>query len=154
MFSLRETLSLAVAAVLLCGLVFGVPAVAQSPPSQAPDPYAERLRAFEEFVNASMKRDRIPGMTVGFFKDEYTWLKRPPMTDAGLEYVGAGVALYPKDAKLRELLGDFLARKGRPSEAAESYRAAYTIDPGLAKGLSADDYVAQRLKAAAEQKKN
>jgi CubicO group peptidase (beta-lactamase class C family) len=82
------------------------------------------------------------------------WLNRPPFYDAAVEFVGAGVALHPKDAKLRELLGDFLARKGQPDAAAESYRAAYTIDPSLAKGLSSDDYVAQRLKAAAEQKKN
>jgi CubicO group peptidase (beta-lactamase class C family) len=83
-----------------------------------------------------------------------SWLKRPQMTDAGLEYIGAGVALHPKDAKLREMLGDFLARKGPQEAAAESYRQAYNIDPTLAKGLSADEYVAQRLKAAAEQKKN
>lgn len=82
------------------------------------------------------------------------WLSRPQMTDAGLEYIGAGVQLHPKDAKLRELLGDFLARKGQTDAAAESFRAAYNIDPGLAKGLSADEYVARRLKAAAEQKKN
>jgi CubicO group peptidase (beta-lactamase class C family) len=83
-----------------------------------------------------------------------SWLKRPQMTGAGIEFIGAGVALHPKDAKLRELLGDFLARQGKPDAAAESYRAAYTIDPGLARGLSADAYVAQRLKAAAEQQKN
>ena len=83
-----------------------------------------------------------------------SWLKRPQMTDAGIEYVGAGVELHPKDTVLREMLGDFLARKGRLDAAAESYRAAYTIDPGVARGLSADEYVAGRLKAAAEQKKN
>lgn len=83
-----------------------------------------------------------------------SWLKHPQMTDAGIEYIGAGVALHTKDAKLREMLGDFLVRKGQTDAAAESYRAAYNIEPGLAKGLSADDYVAQRLKAAAEQKKN
>lgn len=82
------------------------------------------------------------------------WLGRPQFYDAGVEFVGAGVELHPKDAKLRELLGDFLARKGKPDEAAASYRQAYTIDPTLAKGLSADEYVAGRLKAAAEQKKN
>ena len=82
------------------------------------------------------------------------WLSRPQLTDAGIEYVGAGVALHPKDAALRALLGDFLARKGRPDAAAESYRAAYDIDPGLGKGLSAEEYVSGRLKAAAEQKKN
>ena len=26
-------------------------------------------------VNAGLKRDKIPGMTVGFFKDDYTWVK-------------------------------------------------------------------------------
>jgi CubicO group peptidase (beta-lactamase class C family) len=83
-----------------------------------------------------------------------SWLKRPQMTDAGIEYIGAAVALHPRDAALRQMLGDFHARKGQTDKAAENYRAAYTIDQGLAKGLSADEYVAQRLKAAAEQKKN
>ena len=82
------------------------------------------------------------------------WLNRPQLTDAGIEYVGAGVALHPKDAALREMLGDFLARKGRAAEAAESYRQAYSIDPAVARGSSADDYVAGRLKAAAEPGKN
>ena len=82
------------------------------------------------------------------------WLGRPQFYDAAVEFVGAGVALYPKDAKLREMLGDFLARQGKPDAAAENYRQAYALDPAVAKGLSADDYVAGRLKAAAEQKKN
>jgi CubicO group peptidase (beta-lactamase class C family) len=82
------------------------------------------------------------------------WLPRPEMADAGVEFIGAAVALHPKDAALRQMLGDFLARKGRPDSAAENYRAAYDIDPSVGKGLSADDYVAGRLKAAAEQKKN
>ncbi|HEX8502046.1 MAG TPA: serine hydrolase domain-containing protein [Pyrinomonadaceae bacterium] len=82
------------------------------------------------------------------------WLSRPQLTDAGLEFIGAAVALYPKDARLREMLGDFLARKGKADEAAANYRAAHGIDPALAKGLSADEYVASKLKAAAEVKKN
>jgi CubicO group peptidase (beta-lactamase class C family) len=82
------------------------------------------------------------------------WLGRPQFYDAGVEFVGAGAQLHPKDARLRELLGDFLARQGKPDSAAENYRAAYNIDPTLAKGLSADEYVAGRLKAAAEPKKN
>ncbi|HEX6186429.1 MAG TPA: serine hydrolase, partial [Pyrinomonadaceae bacterium] len=82
------------------------------------------------------------------------WLNRPPFYDAGVEFVGAGATLHPKDAKLRELFGDFLARKGRLEEATESYRQAYALDPAVGKGASADDYVAGRLKTAAEQKKN
>ncbi|MDX6484309.1 MAG: hypothetical protein QOE95_2080, partial [Gaiellaceae bacterium] len=82
------------------------------------------------------------------------WLDRPQMTDAGIEFVGAGVQLYPKDAALRVLLGDFLVRKGKLDAAAENYHAAYNIDPTLAKGLSADEWVAGKLKATPEQKKN
>ncbi|MBV9928961.1 MAG: class A beta-lactamase-related serine hydrolase [Acidobacteria bacterium] len=82
------------------------------------------------------------------------WLNRPQFYDAAAEFVGAGVQLHPKDAKLRELLGDFLARKGRTQEAAESYRQAYNLEPGLSKGAAVEEYVAQRLKLAAEQKKN
>jgi tetratricopeptide (TPR) repeat protein len=82
------------------------------------------------------------------------WLTRPQLVDAGIEYVGAGVALHPKDAALRQMLGDFLARKGRADAAAEHYRAAYNLDSGLGKGLPAEEYVSGRLKAAAEQKKN
>lgn len=82
------------------------------------------------------------------------WLSRPQLTDAGIEYVGAGVALHPKDAALRVLLGDFLARKGRLDAAAESYREAYKLDPGLGKGQSAEEFASGRLKAAAEVKKN
>jgi CubicO group peptidase (beta-lactamase class C family) len=77
MVSLRKTSSLAVAAFLLCAYVCPhAPARAQTAaPPRTADPYAEQLRAFEEFVAAGIKRDRIPGMTVGFFKDDYTWVK-------------------------------------------------------------------------------
>src|SRR5215207_8644210 len=74
MLSVRKTLSLAVVAFVLCGAV-RVPARARAAAPQAADPYAERLREFEEFVGAGLKRDRIPGMTIGFFKDDYTWVK-------------------------------------------------------------------------------
>jgi CubicO group peptidase (beta-lactamase class C family) len=44
--------------------------------SPAPvDPYADRLRRFEEFVRQRMEQDRIPGLTIGFYKDDYTWVK-------------------------------------------------------------------------------
>ncbi|HEX6182999.1 MAG TPA: serine hydrolase domain-containing protein, partial [Pyrinomonadaceae bacterium] len=75
---MRKSLSLAVVAVLLCGVV-NVPARAQTAP--AADPLAERLREFEQFVEAGLKSDRIPGMTVGFFKGDYTWVKGFGYTD-------------------------------------------------------------------------
>ncbi len=70
----RQILVLAVTVALLCGAL-RPRALAQVTAPQAADAYAERLRAFEEFVAAGIKRDRIPGMTIGFSKDDYTWVK-------------------------------------------------------------------------------
>jgi CubicO group peptidase (beta-lactamase class C family) len=62
-------------ALLLCQLQFR-PVAAQAPPtSQATDKYAEKLRAFEEFVREQMEKNKIPGLTVGFVKDDYVWVK-------------------------------------------------------------------------------
>lgn len=41
----------------------------------APRQFASRLRDYEKFVYKQMARDRIPGMTIGFFKDDFTWVK-------------------------------------------------------------------------------
>lgn len=82
------------------------------------------------------------------------WLPRPQMTDAGVEFVGAGVQLHPRDAALRVLLGDFLVLKGKLDSAAENYHAAYIIDPTLAKGVPADEWVRGKLKETPGQKKN
>jgi tetratricopeptide (TPR) repeat protein len=81
------------------------------------------------------------------------WLGRPQFTDAGVEFVGAGVQLHPRHAALRVLLGDFLVLKGRPDSAAENYHEAYNIDPSLAKGLPVDEWVRSKLKLD-EPKKN
>src|SRR5262249_48933577 len=48
------------------------PAPAQEKPA---DKYAEKLRSFEEFVRTQMEKDNIPGLTIGFYKDDYTWVK-------------------------------------------------------------------------------
>jgi CubicO group peptidase (beta-lactamase class C family) len=110
-------------------------------------PLAYFRRAFESNPEGVMR--------AGTFLDiGGRWLTRPQLIDAGVEFVGAGVALHPKDAMLRVLLGDFLMRKGRADSAAENYCAAYSIDPSLGKGLSADEYVAGKIKAASEPKKN
>ena len=34
-----------------------------------------QLREFENFVRLQMERDRIPGLTIGFLKDDQTWVK-------------------------------------------------------------------------------
>jgi CubicO group peptidase (beta-lactamase class C family) len=63
--------------VLLCGALCPRPTTAQGPQSQtrAVDKYADKVRAFEEFVRVSMKGDRIPGLTAGFTWGDDTWVE-------------------------------------------------------------------------------
>ncbi|MBC7911361.1 MAG: serine hydrolase [Pyrinomonadaceae bacterium] len=37
--------------------------------------YADKLRVFEEFVKKQMEADKIPGLSIGFIKDDFTWAK-------------------------------------------------------------------------------
>jgi CubicO group peptidase (beta-lactamase class C family) len=76
------------------------------------------------------------------------WLKRPERTGAGVEFIGAAVELYPKDAALREMLGDFRARAGRKAEAEADYRKAFELDPNVARGATLDAYLAGKVAAA------
>src|SRR5262245_14357274 len=47
-----------------------------SNPTAAKNPTDDaRLREFENFVRAQMQQDRIPGLTIGFLKDDQTWVK-------------------------------------------------------------------------------
>lgn len=39
------------------------------------DKYADKLRLYEEFVRKQMALDHTPGLTVGFIKDDYVWVK-------------------------------------------------------------------------------
>jgi len=41
---------------------------------QPADKYADKLRVFEEFVRNQMEENKIPGLTIGFYKDDYTWV--------------------------------------------------------------------------------
>lgn len=76
------------------------------------------------------------------------WLQRPQMTDAGIGLLSAAVEVHDRHAQLREMLGDFLLKKGRRDEAAESFRRAFALDPAAAKGASLEEYVARKLGAA------
>ena len=46
----------------------------QSATVQPADKYADKLRVFEEFVRNQMEENKIPGLTIGFYKDDYTWV--------------------------------------------------------------------------------
>ncbi len=49
--------------------------VSQSSQAQTTDKYADKLRAFEQFVRGQMEKNKIPGLTIGFIKDDYVWVK-------------------------------------------------------------------------------
>jgi len=55
---------------------------AQAPPAEQPPRYAEALSAFENFVAEQMTFDRVPGLTAGFIKDDFTWVKGFGLADA------------------------------------------------------------------------
>jgi len=49
--------------------------VSQSSPAKTTDKYTDKLRAFEEFVHQEMEKNKFPGLTIGFIKDDYIWVK-------------------------------------------------------------------------------
>lgn len=55
---------------LLCGVIFVRPVAAQTN-----DKYAASLRAFETDVHRFMQKNKIPGLTIGFVKNDYVWVK-------------------------------------------------------------------------------
>ena len=43
--------------------------------AQTSDRYSDKLRDFEEFVRQQMEKNKVPGLTIGFIKDDYIWVK-------------------------------------------------------------------------------
>lgn len=37
--------------------------------------YAQKIKTFEEFVKTQMEIDKIPGLSIGFYKDDFVWAK-------------------------------------------------------------------------------
>src|SRR5262245_47171176 len=69
--NMRRLSSLTAIALLLVCLCsqFDTTQAVQSNRSQ----YASQLRLFREFVKREMATDRMPGLTIGFVKDDFTW---------------------------------------------------------------------------------
>jgi len=67
--------------ILIIAIVLVVPlsALPQTPKTQSTSSTAAsqdpRLQDFENFVRREMERDKIPGLTIGFLKDNQTWVK-------------------------------------------------------------------------------
>jgi CubicO group peptidase (beta-lactamase class C family)/Flp pilus assembly protein TadD len=70
-------LTLVVAVALLVCQPFARPALVagQAPQRVTTDQLAERLRAYDEFVNTQMASDRTVGITIGVVKDGAVWVK-------------------------------------------------------------------------------
>ena len=105
------------------------------------------------FERAHLSNPEGPTRVQTFLDIGKRWGERPQMLDAAVELVSAGVWVHRRDAPLRVLLGDLLARKGRLDSAAENYHAAYSFDPSIGKGQSETEYVAGKIKVAQELKK-
>lgn len=43
--------------------------------------YKEELKQFDDFVAHQMKLDKTPGLTIGFLKDDFVWVKGYGFTD-------------------------------------------------------------------------
>lgn len=74
---LKRLPCLVLSAAVLCGVVCprGAGAQESQPQTHAADKYADKVRAFGEFVRAEMKGDRIPGLTAGFTWGDDTWVE-------------------------------------------------------------------------------
>jgi hypothetical protein len=114
---MRRFARILISSVLLCGLLCPPVSNAQDSAQQPreADRYADKIRAFESNPDGVMRAKT-------FIDFGGRWLKRPEMTATGLDFVSAAVELYPRDAALNEMLGDFLQRAGRKDKAAARYR--------------------------------
>jgi CubicO group peptidase (beta-lactamase class C family) len=67
--------SILLSLAMLMQAIFILPVRAQEKPAAETSKYAEKLRGFEEFVKKQMQADKVPGLTIGFVKDDFTWAK-------------------------------------------------------------------------------
>jgi CubicO group peptidase (beta-lactamase class C family) len=76
-FTMKKLSIILVIALLLCNIQLCPVAAQGTRPSQTQtsDKYAAKLRDFEDFVRQQMEKNKVPGLTVGFIKDDYIWAK-------------------------------------------------------------------------------
>jgi len=43
--------------------------------AQPNNPYSEKIKTFEKFIEQQMEIDKIPGLSIGFYKDDFFWAK-------------------------------------------------------------------------------
>ena len=75
--TMRRLFVLAFVAHLICHSAFAqtTTQAVRTSSAQTSDKYADKLRVFEEFVRQQMEKNKVPGLTIGFVKDDYIWVK-------------------------------------------------------------------------------
>src|SRR5262245_54473002 len=71
---MRRT-AILLAVVLLFSQLLATPIAALAASDKASGAYAESIHAFEQYAQEQLKIDRIPGMTIGFVKNDFVWVK-------------------------------------------------------------------------------
>lgn len=71
----RLHFSIAVTVLLCCLPITTTSEVLHVSATQPADKYADKLRNFEGFVRQQMVKNKVPGLTIGFIKDDYIWVK-------------------------------------------------------------------------------
>jgi CubicO group peptidase (beta-lactamase class C family) len=116
-FDLRRLSCAVLSAALLCGVMCPRGSNAQASQQQSgADIYAERIRAFEEYVRATMPRDRIPGMTAGFAWGDYTWVEGFGYADLENKMPAKAESAYRLASITKSITGEAivqLAERGR-----------------------------------------
>jgi len=58
----------------ICLLLF-LPSTLSPQDQAAASPFPDAIQTYEEFIKIQMAADKLPGLSIGFFKDDFTWMK-------------------------------------------------------------------------------
>lgn len=68
----KTKISLVISLIIFWSALFSIPG---STAETTPSPYSEAIKEFESFLKERMSLDRVPGLSVGFIKGNFTWAK-------------------------------------------------------------------------------
>jgi len=61
--------------ILLCTIFLHPGLYSDQGTLQALQDYGDAIKKFEQYVEKKMQSDRIPGLSIGFMKDDFTWVR-------------------------------------------------------------------------------
>jgi CubicO group peptidase (beta-lactamase class C family) len=80
--------------VTLLSSVLLLTTIIQAQPPDSAIKISKKLQAFEAFVLEQMKKDKIPGLTIGFSKEGKTWVKGFGFSDLENKIPAKGESAY------------------------------------------------------------